>query len=63
MDFYLLEVTGGTLSDTSYEVDAVGWFTLEDAQRILTFAGELEVVQMAQSILQAPTNQQCPIES
>ena len=63
VDFYLLEVTGGTLSDTSYEVDAVGWFTLEDAQRILTFAGELEVVQMAQSILQAPTNQHCPIES
>jgi 8-oxo-dGTP pyrophosphatase MutT (NUDIX family) len=57
VDFYLLKVTGGTLSDTSYEVDAVGWFTLEEAQRILTFKGELEVVQMAQAILQAQTTQ------
>lgn len=53
VEFYLLQVTGGTLSDTSYEVDAVGWFTLEEAQRILTFTGELEVVQMAQAALQA----------
>ena len=28
VDFYLLRVVGGALSDASYEVDAVGWFTL-----------------------------------
>ena len=47
VDFYLLRVTGGALSDASYEVDAVGWFTLEHAHHILTFAGEREVAEMA----------------
>lgn len=51
VDFYLLRVVGGTLSDASYEVDAVGWFTLERAHRILTFAGEREVAQLAQAKL------------
>jgi 8-oxo-dGTP pyrophosphatase MutT (NUDIX family) len=55
VDFYLLRVVGGTLSDASYEVDAVGWFTLEHAHRILTFAGEREVLQMAQVRLSAQT--------
>lgn len=52
VEFYLLRVVGGTLSDTSYEVDAVGWFTLEHAHRILTFPGEREVLRMAQERLQ-----------
>lgn len=51
VDFYLLRATGGALSDASYEVDAVGWFTLEHAARILTFAGEREVLRMAQARL------------
>jgi 8-oxo-dGTP pyrophosphatase MutT (NUDIX family) len=51
VDFYLLRVVGGALSDASYEVDGVGWFTLEHAQRILTFAGEREVLRMAQARL------------
>src|SRR5690606_17636867 len=51
VEFYLLRVVGGAVSDTSYEVDAVGWFTLEDAHRVLTFAGEREVLQMAQARL------------
>jgi hypothetical protein len=42
---------GGVLSDSSYEVDAVGWFTIEHALRVLTFAGEREVLQMAQTRL------------
>lgn len=47
VDFYLLRVVGGVLSDSSYEVDGVGWFTLERAIRVLTFAGEREVAQLA----------------
>ncbi len=50
VDFYLLNVVGGVLSDSSYEVDAVGWYTLEQAEAILTFDGELEVVQLARRI-------------
>lgn len=51
VDFYLLRVVGGELSDSSYEVDAVAWFTLEQAAGILTFAGEREVVLMAKEQL------------
>ena len=47
VDFYLLRVVGGELSDACYEVDAVGWFTLDQAEAMLTFSGELEVVQLA----------------
>lgn len=52
VDFYLLRVTGGQLSDSSYEVDAVGWFRFDEAQKILTFAGEREVVRLARQILE-----------
>lgn len=47
VDFYLLHVVGGELSDNSYEVDAVAWFPLEQAANILTFTGEREVALMA----------------
>jgi 8-oxo-dGTP pyrophosphatase MutT (NUDIX family) len=56
VDFYLLRVVGGVLSDSSYEVDAVGWFRLDHALRVLTFPGEREVLEMAQSKLQADAN-------
>ncbi len=51
VDFYLLRMVGGDLCDDSYEVDAVGWFTLEQAAEMLTFAGEKSVVQIAREIL------------
>jgi 8-oxo-dGTP diphosphatase len=53
VDFYLLRVVGGVLSDDSYEVDAVGWFGLERAVELLTFEGEREVLQAAQAKLMA----------
>lgn len=53
VDFYLLRVVGGELSDSSYEVDAVGWFTLEHALSALTFEGEREVLRLAQVRLNA----------
>lgn len=51
VDFYLLRVVGGTLSDASYEVDGVGWFTIEEALGTLTFKGETEVARAAYAIL------------
>ncbi len=33
VDFFLLRVVGGELSDRSYEVDGVGWFSPEEADR------------------------------
>lgn len=53
VDFYLLRVVGGTLSDDSYEVDAVGWFSLAEAQDILTYSGETDVLRLAQERLAA----------
>lgn len=47
VDFYLLRVTGGELSDDCVEVDATGWFLLEQALGILTFDGERAVMRQA----------------
>ena len=44
VDLFLLRVVGGELSDASFEVDGVAWFTLPQALDLLTFPGEREVV-------------------
>lgn len=54
VDFYLLHMVAGELTDSSYEVDAVGWFAPEEALRIMTFEGEKMVVQQALDLLLAP---------
>jgi 8-oxo-dGTP pyrophosphatase MutT (NUDIX family) len=51
VDFYLLAMVGGELSDASYEVDGVGWYTLEEAEHTLTFSGEKEVLRFAMNLL------------
>lgn len=51
VDFYLLRVVGGVLSDACPEVDDARWFGIEDALRRLTFDGEAEVVRLAQARL------------
>jgi 8-oxo-dGTP pyrophosphatase MutT (NUDIX family) len=48
---FLLRMVGGELSDTSIEVDAVAWFTPQQAIDILSFEGERDVVRMAQKKL------------
>lgn len=47
VDFYLLRVVGGELSDLSFEVDGVIWTTPEDALQRLTFVGEQECIRQA----------------
>jgi len=47
VDFFLLRVIGGTLSDASHEVDAVAWRAIEEAARTLTFEGERRIVELA----------------
>jgi 8-oxo-dGTP pyrophosphatase MutT (NUDIX family) len=47
VDFFLLRVVGGELSDASIEVDGVGWFTPEQALRTLTFSAERGVLRKA----------------
>jgi 8-oxo-dGTP diphosphatase len=52
VDFYLLRMVGGALSDESYEVDSVGWYAPEQAITILTFDGEKMVVRLALATLE-----------
>lgn len=52
VDFFLLRVVDGVISDASHEVDGVAWFTLEQALQVLTFGGERGVVRQAQEQLQ-----------
>ncbi len=53
VEFFLLRVVGGELTDDCFEVDATGWFALDHALELLTFAGEREVMQMAFAALNA----------
>ena len=52
VDFYLLRVVGGVLSDASFEIDSAGWFTLDQAEKLLTFEGERAVVRLARARLE-----------
>ncbi|MEM7127097.1 MAG: NUDIX domain-containing protein [Chloroflexota bacterium] len=52
VDFYLLRVIGGELSDLSIEVDAVAWFTPEQALNRMTFKAERAIVRTGLAQLQ-----------
>jgi 8-oxo-dGTP pyrophosphatase MutT (NUDIX family) len=60
--FFLLRTVGGALSDASFEVDAVGWFTPDQALAKLSFPAELEVVQQALTRLSSQ-GKNCPAAS
>lgn len=47
VDFYLMQAADGELSDASIEVDGVNWFTPDQADAILTFPSEREMVRRA----------------
>ena len=51
VDFYLLRVVSGQLSDDSYEVDGVGWFSPADAIVQLTFDDERAVLERSVATL------------
>ncbi len=51
VDFFLLRIIGGELSDESHEVDGVAWFTIDQAMDILTFDGERRVIGLAVAAL------------
>lgn len=47
VDFYLLRVVGGQLSDASVEVQKVEWASSEDALSRLVFEGERDCIRLA----------------
>jgi 8-oxo-dGTP pyrophosphatase MutT (NUDIX family) len=48
VDFYLLRVVGGRLTNCCIEVDDVGWHTPAEAITQLTFESEQECIELAQ---------------
>jgi 8-oxo-dGTP pyrophosphatase MutT (NUDIX family) len=48
VDFYLLRVVGGELTNRCIEVDDVGWHTPAEALAQLTFESEQECIKLAQ---------------
>lgn len=59
VDFFLLRVTGGELTDASFEVDSTAWFTPAQALQVLTFTSEQTVVQLAMERLERPPGGSC----
>lgn len=51
VDFWLVEVVSGIISDASHEVDGVAWYTIDSAIDVLTFPGERIVTQQAREQL------------
>lgn len=58
VDFYLLRVIGGEISDASHEVDGAAWFPVLQAVEVLTFEGERHVVRLAMRTLDASAAEQ-----
>jgi 8-oxo-dGTP pyrophosphatase MutT (NUDIX family) len=48
---YLLEASGGELSDEDYEVDEVAWVPLDELGRHLAYAGERRLAETAADLL------------
>ena len=48
---YLLEASGGALSDADQEVDEVAWFPLTEVRARLAYAGERRLVDTATGLL------------
>ena len=48
---YLLEASGGELSDTDIEVDEVAWVPLDELRDRLAYAGERRLAQTAADLL------------
>lgn len=51
VDFYLLKVIGGSLSDDSVEVQKVEWASTNDALRRLYYDGEKDCIRLAMDYL------------
>jgi len=49
--FYLFEYRSGRLEDHDHEIEDAQWMPLEKAARVLTYAGEREIVRRALSRL------------
>lgn len=51
VDFWLVEVVSGVISDASHEVDGAAWYAIDAVQDVLTFPGERDVAKQAYDLL------------
>jgi 8-oxo-dGTP pyrophosphatase MutT (NUDIX family) len=51
--FFLMRAKGGRFTDRDTEMDAVRWFSLDDAERTVAFANERELVRQARAIVES----------
>lgn len=49
--FYLMEATGGDISQHDHEYDLVEWFSIPDARRNMSYPSEIEMVDRAAAAL------------
>lgn len=56
--FFLMEHQGGDTKDHDFEVDEVRWFPLAEAQRIVSYESEREILRRAGEILQGRVTRQ-----
>jgi 8-oxo-dGTP pyrophosphatase MutT (NUDIX family) len=49
--FYLMEATGGDVSQHDHEYDLVEWFTLDAARQAMSYPSEVEMVERAAAAL------------
>jgi 8-oxo-dGTP pyrophosphatase MutT (NUDIX family) len=50
--FYLMEATGGDVSQHDHEYDLVEWFDFDGARRAMTYRSEVEIVDKAADLLE-----------
>ena len=48
---YLMEPTGGHLEDHDHEFDAVGWFHMAEAERLLTHKNQMHILHRALELI------------
>lgn len=49
--FYLLEYISGSTTDHNWEVDSAEWFQVDEALNMLSYSGDLQIVQKAKEML------------
>jgi 8-oxo-dGTP pyrophosphatase MutT (NUDIX family) len=52
VQFFLMEAQGGDIKDHDYEVDQVGWFSLDEAIRRASYRSERRVLEEVKALLE-----------
>jgi 8-oxo-dGTP pyrophosphatase MutT (NUDIX family) len=60
---YLMVATGGDTSNHDQEYDVVRWFTLREAERVLTYANEADILRRSAELMDGVSaTQEAPVD-